>query len=99
MHSVTAMKPVRNIPYSQNKISAAVSPIIIGVIVVVVIVVVVAVVAWQNGKDSKRADGNQETCFSYCVGLAEFECGSGKFIGGCLGVFGCNEQVDEHPCK
>lgn len=74
---------------------------IVAVIVVLVIVGLI-VAASQSGKDvtpPSQAPGAANTCFTYCLGLVELQCGDNEVIGVCFGVWDCRAEIGAHECR
>ena len=74
--------------------------VIIVVIVISVIGVIIAVASNQNTPPpSGQEPGSPQTCYSYCMGLVELQCGDNKFMGGCFGIWDCKAQTGAHQCR
>ena len=77
---------------------------LLGVIIVVVVLVVVGVIVVattnQNSPPpASQAPGTSNTCFTYSLGLLEFQCGDNKFMGASFGIWDCREEIGAHECK
>jgi hypothetical protein len=72
-----------------------------GVAVVVGLAIAAAVSTYQKAHPSppQNPSGGSDPCFSYCLGVLKFRCGDGQFLGGCLGVYGCDSEVVEQDCQ
>ena len=74
--------------------------IVVGVIVVLAVIGLVA--AATVGKDTtppSQVPGAENTCFTYCMGLVELQCGDNELMGACFGVWDCNAQIGAHECR
>ncbi|MEW6297511.1 MAG: hypothetical protein AB1671_07200 [Thermodesulfobacteriota bacterium] len=72
------------------------------VVIVVLVVVGLIVAATQSGKGTtppSQVPGAANTCFTYCLGLVELQCGDNEVIGVCLGVWDCTAQIGAHECR
>lgn len=76
--------------------------IIITIIIVTVVLVVISVVmGWLLGDRTPPAQEprTEATCFTYCSGLVEFQCGDNDIMGFCLGFWDCTEERGAHICQ
>ena len=79
----------------------AIPPAVIVAVVIIVIVIVVVVVGTQ-GRDvtpPSQVPGAENTCFTYCIAVGEFQCGDNEVMGFCLGVWDCDEEIGAHECR
>ncbi len=73
-------------------------------VVVIIIAVVIAAgliaeeAADDDNEDTTQNDNQTQLCPSYCLLFAELECGSNKLVGGCFGVWDCDDGV-ANPCQ
>jgi hypothetical protein len=70
--------------------------------IIVLIVVGIIIIIANTGKDttpSSQAPGTVNTCFTYCMGVLEFQCGDNEFIGLCAGLWDCRDELGVHECK
>lgn len=75
-------------------------PIVVAIAVLVLVGLIIA--ASQSGKDTtppSQAPGAANTCFTYCLGFVELQCGDNEVIGACLGVWDCKAQIGAHECR
>ena len=59
-------------------------------------------VAVSRGRDvtpTSQAPGAENTCFTYCIGVVEFQCGDDELLGACLGLWDCADEIGVHECK
>ena len=71
-------------------------------VVVVVVVVIVAIVVSQQGRGTTpetQVPGAAATCFTYCLGVVEFQCGDNEVMGVCFGTWGCDAEIGAHVCR
>jgi len=74
--------------------------IIVGVVIVAIIVVIL--VATTQGRDvtpPSQVPGAENACFTYCIGVVEFQCGDNELMGACFGVWDCDEEIGVHECR
>ncbi|WP_461482474.1 hypothetical protein [Porticoccus sp.] len=77
---------------------------LLGVIIVVAVLVVVALIIVATTNQSSppppsQAPGTTSTCFTYSLGLLEFQCGDNKFMGASFGIWDCKAGIGAHQCK
>jgi len=74
--------------------------IVIGIAIVAAIVVILIVTTNQKSEPPpSQVPGGGNTCFTYCIGFVEFQCGDNKLIGPCFGVWDCKAEIGAHECK
>jgi hypothetical protein len=72
------------------------------IVIVVLLVVAAIVVATTSGRDTtppSQVPGAENTCFTYCLGLVELQCGDNEVMGACFGVWDCNAEIGAHECR
>jgi hypothetical protein len=77
---------------------------LIGVLIVVAVLVVVGLIVMASTSQESPAPSSQQpgaanTCFTYSLGVLEFQCGDNKFIGPSLGIWDCKAGIGAHQCK
>jgi hypothetical protein len=92
---------MKKIHLQQGGIQANLIYIIIGFIVVMLLVVVVSVLVSIFFPPSSAPPANDatNTCFTYSLGVMEFQCGDNKIMGPSFGVWDCKAQIGAHTCK
>ena len=80
----------------------AIDPISVGVVIVVLVVVGVLIIVLginEGATPPSQAPGTEATCFTYCMGALEFQCGDDEFIGLCFGIWDCKAELGAHTCR
>lgn len=78
--------------------SGAIPYVIIGIIIVVIIIVIVVATSGRGTVPPSQIPGTN-TCFTYCIGLVEFQCGDNEVMGVCFGVWDCRAEIGPHDCQ
>lgn len=72
-------------------------------ITLAVLAVVGIIIAVATNQDSPappaQAPGTQNTCFTYSLGVLEFQCGDNKFMGPSFGIWDCRDEIGAHQCR
>lgn len=86
----------RNRHLSHRQCGAAIAIIIVIVVLLGIIIIIIA--GSKGGGGNTNTPGGGGPCFTYCMGFVELECGTGKWVGGCIGVWDCSAKNGQHPC-
>jgi hypothetical protein len=77
---------------------------LLGLLIVVAVLVVVGLILIATTSQEAPAPPSQQpgaanTCFTYSLGVLEFQCGDNKFMGASFGIWDCKAGIGAHPCK